>query len=498
MASSKKKEERKISDVISVVRTGDSINVPERIELDEAAKLILEEYKSQSRVVEVRETVNCWPFDGALALKRVLLRHFGYALEKGKTLNGFFGPVQQKPKFFNVETSYGVTEPVFWGTFQVPGITGTIDCDFSIEQGRPVFQVSAEVLKRDESVVREIVQRLREEVRENSIYSGKAVRLSFKNDRHGVGVDEPRFMDATPGIERELVLNDDLRDSVMHNIMAPMVFTDECRKASIPLKRGVLLAGPYGTGKTMLAKTVSIEAQRNGWTFLYIEDVSYLSNAIKVAEQYQPAVIFAEDADRALSSRDDSANTILNTIDGIEQKGSEIMVVLTTNHLDDIHPAMLRPGRLDAVLRVEAPDAKSVLKLIRIYGRDMLTGSDKDFEPAARVLEGQIPALIREAVERSKLSAIWRSGSTDKSSSDEPLSITGSDVLAAAKQVVAQVSLLNKEEKPDEQTARMQHTAEVFGEALAKGLREGSISRLEHEERRWLEPSSEELSEALS
>ncbi len=100
---------------------------------------------------------------------------------------------------------------------------------------------------------------------------------------------------------------------------------------------------------------------------------------------------------------------ILNTIDGVQSKNTEIMVALTTNHVEQINKAMLRPGRLDAVIDVTPPDAPAARKLMRLYGRTRLDAADT-LERAGLVLAGQIPAVIREAVERAKLYAIGRAG----------------------------------------------------------------------------------------
>ena len=67
---------------------------------------------------------------------------------------------------------------------------------------------------------------------------------------------------------------------------------------------------------------------------------------------------------------------ILNVIDGIESKGTEIITVLTTNNLGNITSAMLRPGRLDAIVSVRAPDAKAAQQLVRLYAGTLLAADD--------------------------------------------------------------------------------------------------------------------------
>jgi transitional endoplasmic reticulum ATPase len=118
-------------------------------------------------------------------------------------------------------------------------------------------------------------------------------------------------------------------------------------------------------------------------------------------------VVFCEDIDRAILAGERSVkmDDILNIIDGIDSKYSNIIVVLTTNELEKIHAAMLRPGRLDAVVEVTKPDAKAVEKLLRIYGKDVIA-AEVDLTRAGQILQGNIPAVIAEVIKRVKLSQL--------------------------------------------------------------------------------------------
>jgi SpoVK/Ycf46/Vps4 family AAA+-type ATPase len=202
---------------------------------------------------------------------------------------------------------------------------------------------------------------------------------------------------------------------------------------------------------------------QSGWTFIYLDRVGALDEALRFARLYMPAVIFAEDIDRAVSGdeRTVELDDVLNSIDGIEAKNSEIMVVLTTNHVEKINRAMLRPGRLDAVISVTPPDAEAAEKLIRLYARDLLP-NEVDVSSAAKTLAGSIPAVIREVVERSKLYAISRTGSNDFTLSSE-------DIEYAGLSMQRHLTLLSG---PKE---HMQTIEESFGQAM-KGLMKHSIN----------------------
>jgi transitional endoplasmic reticulum ATPase len=137
------------------------------------------------------------------------------------------------------------------------------------------------------------------------------------------------------------------------------------------------------------------------------------------------------------------------------------MVVLTTNHLDVINPAMLRPGRLDAVIEVTAPDQAAVERLIRVYAREMLT-EDVDVSHVAQQLAGQIPAVVREVVERSKLYWLTRTGGKG------PLALEEEDLSYAASTVLTQRKLTERPAR--EKKTAMQLFGSAIGDAIAMTL----------------------------
>ena len=145
------------------------------------------------------------------------------------------------------------------------------------------------------------------------------------------------------------------------------------------MKRGVLLGGKYGTGKTLAATVAARLAQDNGITYVYTPRADELGDAIAFAKQYQsPAcVVFCEDIDRQVTGqRTVAMDDILNILDGVDTKTDNIITVLTTNHLDNVNQAMLRPGRLDAIINVETPDAYTAERLVRHYGGEAINAAE--------------------------------------------------------------------------------------------------------------------------
>ena len=412
--SDKNQTEDKMVDV-DWNRESKQILLPENMSLRDAIKWLERKEEELEQEVGINEVFNAYPGDGAHAMVKALQAIYGFTALKSK--RGMFGSTP--PTMIGVKTGPNPEDSVQvpWGQVQIPGVEGYLETGFQIVKGRPVFSLGGVVKRKNEKEVAEVARHIREYLADNSIYQGKAIRIEFPNleDANSLQDFEPEFLDLSNVRPEELIFSEDVQRNIHSNLFTPILHSQKCRDAGIPLKRGVLLAGPYGTGKTMTAYVAAKYAEENGWTFLYLKDVNDLAIAISFAKMYGPAVIFAEDLDNALgtSQRNTDVNDILNTIDGVDSKDSEIVVCLTTNHVDRINKAMLRPGRLDAVINVMPPDADAALKLAQQYGRGLIDQND-DFSNVGKLLAGKIPAVIRETVERAKLAEIGRASCRER------------------------------------------------------------------------------------
>lgn len=391
--------------------------------------------------VNVNEKIECHPLEGAWAMKKVLEQKYGWAETADLTVKGMFGPEDVPPQIITLETSYQKYEQVIWGGFTVLGIKGKLQCGAGKGPNGLHFVIQGTIKKKSEGEVKALADDIREYVKHHSLYRSQPIIL--KTDGNGTVdfTNPPSFLDLAKVREDELIFAEDLQRQVNTNLFTPIEQTEACRAHKIPLKRGILLEGKYGTGKTLAAYVAAKKAVKNGWTFIYLDRVAGLDSAIEFAKRYEPAVIFAEDIDRTMSGeRDVEVDDILNTIDGIGSKNREIMVILTTNDVNAIEKAMLRPGRLDAVISFSPPDAAAAEKLIRLYARG-LVAEKENLSEAGKELDGQIPAVIREVVERSKLYAISHSGAGK-------LKLTGKDIATSARGMKRHLELL--EVKTDE------------------------------------------------
>lgn len=470
MSNQNENEEREEEKLVDVDwnREAKQILLPENMDCREAIRWLNRKDDEMNQRVSIEEVFEAYPNDGAYALTQALKAIYGFTSLQSK--KGFFGDTP--PAMIGVKTGPDTTVQVPWGEIAIPGVDGHLETGIKIVKRRPVFRLTGQVKRKHEKEVHKVAEVMREFLRENSIYRGKAIKVDFPDLEYATSLEdfEPEFLDVSNVNPKELIFAGDVEKKIESNLFTPIRRTQFCRDAGIPLKRGVLLAGQYGVGKTMTAYVAAKYAEENDWTFVYLADVNDLATAIQFARMYSPAVIFAEDLDNAIgtSRRDDDVNEILNTIDGVDSKDSEIVVCLTTNHVDRINRAMLRPGRLDATIKVTAPDANAAIRLVKQYARGRLAEGE-DLTEVGELLDGMIPAVIRETVERAKLSAI---AGMEEDADEKDLVIRADDLVVAAATMHDQLELLEPQE-PD-MRSDIEKAADGLGDKLVTAFTGGN------------------------
>jgi transitional endoplasmic reticulum ATPase len=433
-------------------------------DLPKVATWLTKMSKAAEQVVSFHEAFDTFPFDGAVAFFNAMQEKFGFVEHLAR--QSFFG--SSPPPMIGVEIGPGETVQVPWGEFALPGYEELIiSVGTHANKDGFHFCISGQVKTKDRDVVTQIATLIRKNLKEKSIYKGKAIRLHFDEDfdpeTYSPDDVAPTFLDLSSISPDELILPASVKKMVQDSLFTPVEKTEMCRKFGIRIGRKALLAGTYGVGKTLTANVLAQKAtqQPQPWTFIYLDNVRDLAHGLRMAKHYTPAIIFAEDIDAVMSGteRTDEMNEVLNSIDGIEIKGKEIMVVLTTNHVERINQAMIRPGRVDALIEVTPPDAKAAEQLLRVYGKSFIAATE-DLSQVGKSLDGQRPASIAEVVERSKLSAITRL------SPGEPLSITQEDLLSASESLKKHIELVDR--KTVEERKKPKSNGVAHGESLAE------------------------------
>jgi transitional endoplasmic reticulum ATPase len=213
------------------------------------------------------------------------------------------------------------------------------------------------------------------------------------------------------GLEK---IKTELEQSVEWPLKKPEVF----KRMGIKPPRGILLYGPPGCGKTLLARAVATESEAN---FISVkgpeifskwvgESEKAIREVFRKARTAAPAIIFFDELDSIIPRRgagySDSGATervisqLLTEMDGIESL-QNVVVIAATNRPDILDPAVMRPGRFDRLIDVPAPDAKALMQIFKIHARDMPLSKDVDLQEIAEKARGysgaDVEALCREA-----------------------------------------------------------------------------------------------------
>jgi transitional endoplasmic reticulum ATPase len=399
-------------DVVTDPKTK-TITLPPELGLRDAIMHLTRKHEEEETEITVKYEFDAFPLEGAYGLQVVLTERYGFALSSAKQIRTMFGTMQEPPEVKRMQVGVDKYAQVLWGQFEIPNIPrGLFETGATMEEGDIKFLLQGRTLQKYRGEIDAIAQCLRDWLAGRSPYKGKAITVQF-NAQGKLSPDyPPKFLDVQ-GVEPEgLILNEDVQkmvDAVVYGVI------EEREKfgAFVNLSRGAVFHGPYGTGKTLCAMIAARKCEENGWTFFYVENPRDLLKVLKMAKRYAPAMVFVEDIDLLINNRDlDTANRLINEIDGVTSKNAELGLIMTSNRVEDIAKVLIRPGRANLVLEFTPPNAEAVGRLIRYYAGDALP-EDADISEACRVMDGQIPAAITECVERAKILALRETGKPD-------------------------------------------------------------------------------------
>jgi proteasome regulatory subunit len=255
----------------------------------------------------------------------------------------------------------------------------------------------------NQEILTEVAPQLREEleagdrVAVNDSFSIQTT-LSAETDARAQAMQ----VDHSPQMAYEDIggLDDQIRE-VREAVEMPLLESDQFDEVGIDPPTGVLLHGPPGTGKTMLAKAV---ANQTDATFIKMagselvrkfigEGARLVRDLFELAAENEPAIIFIDEIDAVAATRTESKTSgdaevqrtmmqLLNEMDGFDERG-DICIIAATNRFDMLDRAILRPGRFDRLIEVPKPDEVGRELIFKIHTRHMNLAEDVDFEALA-------------------------------------------------------------------------------------------------------------------
>ena len=231
------------------------------------------------------------------------------------------------------------------------------------------------------------------------------------------------YVNSTEGIKFTDVAGEDEAKENLTEIVEYLHNPGKYKEIGASMPKGILLVGPPGTGKTMLAKAVAGEANvpffsMSGSEFVEMfvgMGASKVRDLFQQAKEKAPCIVFIDEIDAIGKKRDgqiggndereQTLNQLLTEMDGFEGNNG-VIILAATNRPDSLDPALLRPGRFDRRVPVELPDLKGREDILKVHAKKVKIGDNVDFNKIARMASGASGAELANVVNEAALRAV--------------------------------------------------------------------------------------------
>ena len=231
------------------------------------------------------------------------------------------------------------------------------------------------------------------------------------------------YVKSSEGIKFSDVAGEDEAKESLTEIVQYLHDPAQYKDIGARMPKGILLVGPPGTGKTMLAKAVAGEANvpffsMSGSEFVEMfvgMGASKVRDLFDQAKQKAPCIVFIDEIDAIGKKRDgqfggndereQTLNQLLTEMDGFEDN-TGVIILAATNRSEALDPALLRPGRFDRRVPVELPDLKGREEILKVHARKVRLEPDVDFNKIARMASGASGAELANIVNEAALRAV--------------------------------------------------------------------------------------------
>ena len=231
------------------------------------------------------------------------------------------------------------------------------------------------------------------------------------------------YVQSTQGIHFSDVAGEDEAKESLKEIVDYLHNPDKYTHVGASMPKGILLVGPPGTGKTMLAKAVAGEAEVPFFSISGSEFVemfvgmgaSKVRDLFKQAKEKAPCIVFIDEIDAIGKKRDgqmggndereQTLNQLLTEMDGFEGNNG-VMILAATNRPESLDPALTRPGRFDRRVPVELPDMQGREAILKVHAKKIKVADDVNFHTIARMASGASGAELANIVNEAALRAV--------------------------------------------------------------------------------------------
>ena len=241
----------------------------------------------------------------------------------------------------------------------------------------------------------------------------------------GVGKSNAKvYVQSTHGIRFADVAGEDEAKENLQEIVDYLHDPKKYEEIGASMPKGILLVGPPGTGKTMLAKAVAGESNVPFFSISGSEFVemfvgmgaSKVRDLFKQAKEKAPCIVFIDEIDAigqkrnsgqlgGNDEREQTLNQLLTEMDGFEGN-TGVIILAATNRPESLDPALTRPGRFDRRVPVELPDLKGREEILKVHAKKIKVAEDVDFNKVARMASGASGAELANIVNEAALRAV--------------------------------------------------------------------------------------------
>jgi hypothetical protein len=282
--------------------------------------------------------------------------------------------------------------------------------DFSGQGG-----IYLDVLAETRSIAEDFMNRMRKAINANNVYRGKILAVgqgvAIGTSVSGAAANGIEFKTLPPVTRDKIILPNGLLDRIERQTVAVGKYSQSLLKAGRKLKRGILLHGKPGTGKTLTAMYLASVMEERTVLIATGRGVGAIRATCEIARWLEPSMVVIEDVDLIAEerSRQDVCNNallleLMNEMDGLADD-CDVLFVLTTNRPEILEPALAnRPGRVDQAYEIPLPDAECRAKLFELYGRGLTMKID-NMEHYVKRTKGASGAFISELLRKAALFA---------------------------------------------------------------------------------------------